>query len=347
MREKDDGGGRPQITPETLDPNESQLEPEKAEHSDFSQSEDFNAEVSTFKWANPLAYPATWSLFVLMSGFMVLWVLSQLVHFTRDLLSWPWALRLPALLVLAALLMLLAYHGFRLWQSFRKLRTQRQLSLNDLDELDDRRELQSENLQKYRQHIKTVLQAYDFSDSTLKKQLAELGFRDFDFLQLEKVQKKLLEAEWPDSQSWLDTYLREFQSKIDEKAHERIKKTAFRIGLASASCPQKFLDTLIILGGSLQLNADLCMIYRLKLGRIGLMSLLIRSFRNSFIAMNLEDVSDHLMDQWTDQWKEHASGLASYLGKVIGTRLAEGGANALLLYRLGQASRRQLQPLRK
>jgi uncharacterized membrane protein YcjF (UPF0283 family) len=347
MREEDDGGGRPQIIPETMNLDESQLESSAEQVPDFAKPENLKSDSQPLKWANPLAYPATWSLFVLIIGFMTLWVLSQLIQFSRDLLTWPWALRLPALAILAGLMIMIAYHGFRLWQSFRKLKTQRQLSLSDLDELDDRRELQSENLKQYRQQIKVVLKAYDFKDNKLKKKLVDLGFHDRDFLSLEKSKTKLLEAEWPDSQTWLNTYLKEFQSIIDEKAHERIKKTAFRIGLASASCPQKALDVLIVLGGSLQLNADLCMIYRLKLGRIGLMSLLIRSFRNSFIAMNLEDVSDHLMDQWTDQWKEHASGLASYLGKVIGTRLAEGGANALLMYRLGQASKKQLQPLRK
>jgi len=349
MREHDDGGGRPKVVPEKIielgsQSHQAQEEPFKS--AVFETSFDDKAASNSPKWTNPFAAQGLVSVILLVLGFMTLWVMSQVVAFSRDLLNWPWLLRAPTLVLVALLLSYMAFHSWRFWRAFKSLRIQRQLSLKDLDQLERRKDLQTQSIKHYRQAIGHYLKDYDFKNADLCKRLVAVGFSDETLLQLESTQRRLLEGEWADSQTWLEFYLQQFQKIVDQIASERIRKTSLRIGIASASCPQKTLDLLIVLGGSLQLNADLCTIYRLKLGRVGLFGLLIRSFRNSFIAMNLEDVSDHFIDQMTDHWKEHASGFASHLGTLIGTRLAEGGANALLLARLGHCAKKQLQPLK-
>lgn len=145
---------------------------------------------------------------------------------------------------------------------------------------------------------------------------------------------------------WLEELNDRFLRLLDETAQQRVTHYAKRVGLKTAVAPTGFLDSTIVIVNSYLLLADLCDIYNVRAGRLGTVRLLIRVAFNTSIAAKLEYPADLLEQEIRDSFFDMTNKLvAQALGKII-AKAAEGSANALLIFRLGQATIRELRPLR-
>lgn len=102
----------------------------------------------------------------------------------------------------------------------------------------------------------------------------------------------------------------------------------------------------IVLVNSYLLLAELCDIYPVRAGRLGTLRLLLRVGLNTAVSGNLDQQTAVLEDELRESIQDWTTGLvAQAIGKVV-AKAAEGGANALLIYRVGRATIRELRPLR-
>jgi uncharacterized membrane protein YcjF (UPF0283 family) len=347
-RENDDGGGRPEVRPRVVEtstggkPLENRQKiPERSAATPVG-SQPFSGYSS---WMNPFRSSSLSRCIFLVMLCLGFWVFMQLATLWRDLQTMPIFLSLPFGALAGGLLCLIIYHIGRLWWQWRSLQESPRWQWHDLQLLEDQEELKMADLKKAKAQLKNHLQETPWEDPQYQKALGLCGLQDADLQRILSIRTQLLELESADSLSWLRRYSELYVSELDELAKARIRRSAVRLGLSTASCPHRQLDGLLTLWSSFELCGDLCKIYNLRLGKPALLILLLRSFRNTFIATQVEDLADHALDSLTDQLHQGLSGLATEVGQWLGSRMAEGTANAWLLYRLGKATQRQLRPI--
>lgn len=145
---------------------------------------------------------------------------------------------------------------------------------------------------------------------------------------------------------WLEELSNRFLGPLDSAAQRRVAHYAKRVGIKTALAPAGFMDSTIVIVNSYLLLADLCDLYNVRAGRMGTLRLLVRVGLNTVIAGNLDQPAELLEQELRDSVQDWTATIAAQVvGKVV-AKAAEGGTNALLIYRLGKAAMRELRPLR-
>lgn len=145
---------------------------------------------------------------------------------------------------------------------------------------------------------------------------------------------------------WLEELNEHFLSPLDAVAQQRVKHYAKRVGVKTALAPMGYMDSTIVIVNSYLLLTDLCDLYNIRAGRWGTLRLLVRLAFNTAIAGNLDQPAEMLEQELRDSVQDWTATIAAqFVGKLV-AKVAEGGTNALLIYRLGKAAIRELRPLR-
>jgi len=173
-----------------------------------------------------------------------------------------------------------------------------------------------------------------------------LGFTTESQQTLADARTELLNPRHGHTHKWLDELNDCFLARLDSVAQQRVAHYAKRVGLKTALSPKGFLDSTIVVVNSYLLLTDLCDLYNVRAGRMGTLRLLIRIGFNSAIAGNLDQPAEMLEQELRDSVQDWTATLAAQAIGTIVAKAAEGGTNALLIYRLGKAAMRELRPLR-
>ena len=175
----------------------------------------------------------------------------------------------------------------------------------------------------------------------------------------------LAESQTLSASEWLEAFNGRFQSILDAAARRRVKAWAVKVGVGTAASRFTLLDQAIVLYACMALLRELLALYGLRPTAVQAALLLARSVVATYLSGMLQDVADDaagaaasaadgLAEDGTLQDVVTGAGpaavaatadVAKFLGPLAG-RTAEGGVNALLVWRLGIRAIQQVQPVR-
>lgn len=294
------------------------------------------------------------SLFGLFLCNQLLALVSQLAllpHWAQYL-SWM-ALALMVVAVLAA--------GARLlWLYFRWRRVD-QISSRTLRELGEREALrrnarsaakQFEAIRQLREYLERYVLPWE-NDSSWANPIPP----DEELSQkFSAARERLLRpTEFANVSAWLDEFIRDVQSPLDELAQKRIERHARRVAIKTAVSPYAIADVLIAIYYGLTLMGDLCCIYNVRTDRLGAARLLIRVFFNAYVAgriNELEPVAEDGVRPFLEEGLAKVVGPEEVTAKIgaglvgkASVRVASGLVNYVLFRRLGRATIQLLRPV--
>jgi uncharacterized membrane protein YcjF (UPF0283 family) len=355
MREKDDGGGRLLVTPLNISPVAAAAKTCAREQDEQAREADHPSEDREPARLLPFFSGTFTVAVVLLGGILTLYLYTQTVVLLGTILTYPDWIKYPALWLLILLVCIVAGAILRLVTSYYRLRRNRQIQFQDLERLNER-ELLEEVLSRKKEaktHLQNYLRQFDFNDRRFEKSLLGVGMPEEDFHSLAQQRERLLAGDFEDTQRWLEEFRDSFQAVLDRAAEQVITRYMKQIGIATAAVPKGLFDSLIVTWGSINMLRELCEIYNLRLGRLGTFVLLGRTFRNVFIAGQVADVTNFLVQDLSDHIHSGIGVTADALGniaasaggKILG-KASEGLVNALLIRRLGYGARNLLRPCR-
>lgn len=143
------------------------------------------------------------------------------------------------------------------------------------------------------------------------------------------------------SDGWLYLF-RDFQRMQDERAKEIIGRTWKLVAIKTAASPWKVVDMIAVIYNSTVMITRLARLYNRRTSRRAAFRLVCRWFINIYIAGEMGDATQGAVE-WAsanDLISATYKPLAGLVGKV-----AEGGANAFLVYRLGCRAMEYFRPL--
>ncbi len=303
-------------------------------------------ELKGFQLPSWLKRTCIWGLLA-VAAVLILLLVGQVTTFLSQLKTLPlWSQWLVgALLSLVALIVLVLVIKILLLSL--KLKRNEQINFAVIEALSKREELR--NL-AYARRVEAVDKLKDYLKSfPVQKEEAflEIGMTRDHFASLARAHKKLLDGSQPlSSDKWLDLYRAGFQLALDETAANIHKSYARRVALKTAISPLPMLDTVIVLGLSLAMVKDMMTLYNLKFGTVAAAYVLVHAIGQAYIAGELQDISESFVDSLNDTVADHVGQVASTITTAIGSKTGEGVANGIMMFRLGKATRKLLQPTR-
>lgn len=150
-----------------------------------------------------------------------------------------------------------------------------------------------------------------------------------------------LQADAADCRGWLAEFDR-LLALQDERAVEIVRRAWQLVAVKTAASPWKIIDMLSVICNSTVMVTRLARLYNRRTSRHAAFRLVCRWFVNICIAGEMGDAA-----QGTVEWASANDLISSTykpLAGIVG-RVAEGGANAFLVYRLGIRARAYFRPL--
>ena len=153
---------------------------------------------------------------------------------------------------------------------------------------------------------------------------------------------RLRDHKYADFNGFMDEYS-QFQLALDKQALEVIKHYAKIIGIKTAASPWKVVDIIAVFFNSTLMVSKIAKVYHRRVSRQQAFRLVIHWFINLYISGELGQVTEGAADaiaRGASEWLGE-EGISSVLQTAapllakFGGKLAEGGINAYLAYRLG------------
>ncbi len=237
-----------------------------------------------------------------------------------------------------------ALAGGRLAFLYARLARNPEVRFQILSELSKRGELRkvaSRRLDKAKTELEKYLSEYPLKDKKGRVGLTALGFEANDLEFLAGQKEMLLNKDLaPAADEWIVRFRDGFQARLDRVASRVIRARALKVGLKTAATPSGLVDTLIVAYSSFQLIGDLCAVYNLRMGAAGTAAIMGRAFVYAYVASEIEEI----FEQVSELIFQGADGLAG-AAAIVAPKVAEGKANAFLVWRLGKATAALLRPV--
>lgn len=282
----------------------------------------------------PLVLPvAVW--FVI--GIVVIWIccqLAPLVIFALGCRGWRLVAALGALSIPVAIF---GFVAFRVWRLFGGLPSFEQVRMS------------RERSYEVKHRLSTGYLARLPDAETYAR---EAGFEGDRRRQVVDILDRLRGGKrYSDEVGWLDDF-GEFERLQSERASAIIRRSCKLIGLKTAASPWKLVDVICVFWNSTQMVVQLARLYNRRVNRGAAFRLVFRWFLNIYVSGELgqlgESVSGAIGDNlkepvreslsdigWLDgDWSETVASAMPTISKFVG-KVAEGGLNAFLAYRMG------------
>lgn len=153
---------------------------------------------------------------------------------------------------------------------------------------------------------------------------------------------RLRDHRYADSVGFMEDYNR-FQVEQDKQALAIIKRYATTIGIKTAASPWKAVDIIAVFFNSTLMVAKIAKVYHRQISRRQSFRLVVHWFFNLYISGELGQITEGTADaiaQGASDWLGE-EGICAVLQPAVpllskfGGKIAEGGINAYLAYRLG------------
>lgn len=157
---------------------------------------------------------------------------------------------------------------------------------------------------------------------------------------IEKLLNSVQRHDYADSTGFIQDY-KEFQQMLDEKADSIINKYALIVAVKTAASPWKILDMFAVFTNSTLMICELASVYNRKVSSPELFKLVVRWMLNIYVAGEAGCLAEKAIGAAVEVMGNAClKAAAPILGKV-----AEGGTNAALLYRLGYSAKNKFAAL--
>ncbi len=299
---------------------------------------------------------ATFFLAVLaLLSLSALFVFAQSLRILGDLAIQPPVIQIFGYAALITCLTILAVFAARLLSLFVRLRRNEQISTVQLKELSGRAELRAlvqRDKVTAKKNLEAYLQCYPLDERHTQDSLGMFRLDEETTKTLRDARTFLLDRDrFADYDSWLKSFQDCFQGKLQEAANKVVRDWMKLVGIQTALSPKGWLDSVIVLYCSYGMIGDLCRLYNLRMTGPGIIRLLAFSLFNSYAAGQIEDFAESVdLDSLAqsvdlDTFFDAAHGLGGGLVKKFLPKVADGTANALLIFKLGHATIALLQPI--
>ncbi len=287
---------------------------------------------------------------VLLSGCLGLVLISQAISAFALAASLPVWARYLLLIPLALCGLAVVFVGVRLGEAWLRLRAIHQVDMESLEELRRRAESRQdgiEHLQNARTHLENYLKHYPVASAAA---LRAAGLANPALEKLAAGRERLI-GRALDSRSWLEDYRASFQTHLDAAAMARVNAWSLKAAGCVIASPLPLLDAALILGISLKMLKDLCVLYNVRTSKSGSLLLLKRTIAAAFIAGVASDGME-IAGGWAGEelggflGESTLNSLGARVAGVVTPKLGEGAINAFFIRRLGKAAICLLQPLR-
>lgn len=291
-----------------------------------------------------------------LGALVVLLVIGQVVELGERMTALPDALRWTGWSALALLLAVVAAAAVRLLLAALRLRRVGQVDLRALSALAERsalRGLARSRLEAAVARLEAYLRDFPVDGEKAERELLRAGFDAGEIETLRARRRELLDRDrHPGAEAWLDRFASGFQGVLDGAARRRVARSARLVAAKTAVTPRS-VDTAIVLHAALTQVADLCRIYRLRLGGLGAAVVLGRAFALAYLGGQLQQAAETVTreaaadgaGQLLEGLPEGVGEIGSQLAGALAPKIAEGAANGILLWRLGAATIRLLRPV--
>ena len=283
------------------------------------------------------------AVIVLVLGGLLLFITTQAVTFYHQVSTMPLPLRVTGFVLLGALCFAMLWALGYLVTVWLRLRVSPRYAVKALDALREReslRRLVNSRMVQAKRGLMEFLEDYPLDGQEDFKRLTALGLKEPQVQQLRHNRQWLRERESASVEGWIRDFDREFLGILDKAGKHRIERLAVRVGTLTAILPSGLPDTAAVLINTLQMGADLCTIYNLRMSRVAMVRVLLQSSFGVLAAGTLpqatEDAANILLGS--------AEGTLKHL-KAFGARSAEGFANGMLFWRLGTVMLSRLRPI--
>ena len=347
MREHDHEGGRVKVRAQVADAQDQNPIPnsEVSERASSLSLEDLKPLQPSSPWSglpNPLRYRAVNLFLTTISLCIILWIMAQVVSVVQATQAWPVFFQYFFLGLVCILVGLIVLQSAYLWRSYNKLREPKTWLMRDLQAFDNKT-MECESAKVY---LLSHLKAFPLEDVEHQRFLLRIGAQNHQIQELIEQRRDLIEKEFGSSREWLSTYRKRFAEPCEAIAKNRIKTMARRVAFSTMSCPIKSIDGIVILWTSFEICNEMNRLYQFRLSKMSMIILLLRAFRNSFIATQLEDLSDHATEALRNEIQNSAHTLLGDIATKLSARFAEGVANGLLINRLAKGLMKEMTVLR-
>lgn len=369
LREKDTGLGLPDFEP-TADEQERIRDVPKEEVEKMLRERDdledeFEKKLQEIQQAG-IKIPrfvysfVAWTL-VFIGAVLGLFIVNQGVAFFASVssLTPPWSY-LATGIVITLLILILIVLG-KVFRSFIVLRKNTKIDLRALNVLAERQRLRNQACKKKdeaRRELTTYLKEHPLENNPAIR----LGLAKEELANLKKHKNNLLgDKAYIDSSQWLNEFNASVVFLMDSAAGKRIRLYVKSVSIGTAASPIKLIDQMIVLYASFNLINELMQIYNLKPAFGQSATILARSVIHAylsgvigenveggidFITDNIESfTSDIGMSGVADAGVSGAASLGSGFVGALAPKIAEGGLNGLLIWRLGSQARKMLRPM--
>jgi uncharacterized membrane protein YcjF (UPF0283 family) len=287
----------------------------------------------------------------ILAGAMLLLVFSQAMSLVGYIRAMPMPFQYIGWGAFGLVMFMLLAGVLRLSWIYLRLAASPNVSLSAIRELRKREEMRERakaDLRTASKQIQSFLTAYRIEDPKMQRKLRRLGFAQDEVQSLAEVVTKLRRRDRGDDEAYLQNVSEQFLARLDEKAQRRIKSYAILTGAKTAVFSKGHIDTLIVSANAYLMVSDLCELYNVRTSRLGTLRVLGWMVVAAFVAANLEDVADSVVDAakgaFADDLGPAGAGLVAG-ATAITKRGTEGLINYLLIQRLGRTTVRNLRPI--
>lgn len=172
------------------------------------------------------------------------------------------------------------------------------------------------------------------------EEYARRTFDEKESKEIEELLNRVQRHDYADSTGFIQEY-KEFQQKLDKRADAIIEKYALIVAVKTAASPWKILDMLAVFMNSTLMVCEISAIYNRRVPSQEAFKLVIRWMMNIYVAGEAGNLVENAIQSATEAIGNTClKAAAPILGKV-----AEGGVNAALLYRLGYSAKNKFAAL--
>lgn len=257
----------------------------------------------------------------------------------------PVALALPYWVLLGLVATILLYAGIRLGIIMLKLRARPQYKIKLIRAREQERDLSAGDLKKIRIDIHRYLDDLMRTESGKISQWRELWPRKPSSgtptpEEIYATIKRLRSAEGMETFALLDQLERDVVHPLDKIANHRIQFYAKVVALKTAISPFPLVDAAAVLYNNALLMGDLGQLYQRRPTKGQCVLLLALAIFQTYIATQAQELAEGSVEVLGE-------GMSTGLIGKIAPKIAEGGVNAIVTWRLGVKGKNFFTPIKK
>jgi uncharacterized membrane protein YcjF (UPF0283 family) len=298
-----------------------------------------------------IASPLMLAAITLAVAGALLVILSEVFQFLEAVKSAPVVVQILAYSFVSILVIMLGLSFARLAIAYRRLRVTPNVDLDAIRQAK-RRAVTRDQIQRQveagYQSLRGIVSDYPINSDEHRNFLYRCGMSTQEWKTLRSNIETLLNCEAVGQSRWIEDCERLFINLIDNVAKRRVSSYAKRVGLKTAISPTGFVDSLIVFTNSVLMVEELSRLYGVRTTRWQSVILTWRIFFSTFVSAKLEDQIDEFASNLFDGFvhaPQIAKGLLTQFSAGLLTRVAEGGVNMAMFYRLGTATILSLRPI--